>query len=152
MKRFVVLMAIAMAGCANESAQQIPQPALTPAHSGKSQPQSGSPGAPQPGVPAAAPAGAPAAAPSEERLAALQEAYDRNPSDAKTKAELVEVLLAGGNYFMYTDEVDRKVKYRKALALYRRAEKLVPGNETAREGIEQIEAIYKQMNLPVPEV
>jgi hypothetical protein len=146
-------LAVALAGCGNTPPDQVAQPTQTPARSARA----GGAGAGHAAAPAAphaqgAQGESSSEAPSEEQIATLQEAYDKNPSDATAKTALVSALVEGGDYFMYTDEVDRKVKYRKALALYRRAVKLDPENKTAREGIDQIETIYKSMNLPIPEV
>ena len=93
-----------------------------------------------------------APAPTDARLAALQEAYDKSPSNGAARQALVDALVAKANADMADQEMPPREKYPAALGLYRRAAKIDPSNATARAGIDQIEAIYKQMGRPIPEV
>jgi tetratricopeptide (TPR) repeat protein len=75
--------------------------------------------------------------------------YGRHKSASAKKAYVdatVEYALASEE----TQALDRKVKYRQALRLYREALKIDPTNQPAKVYSDQIIAIYKSMGRPVP--
>jgi hypothetical protein len=148
--RALVLSAVIVTtlGCASSEPENVPSPTQAPAASNR-------PASPSPtGAPAASNApGQPArTVPTEEQLAALQEAFDKSPSNSAAKIALVGAIVARGDYYMYAEDLAPREKYPKALALYRRAATLDPENATAKTGISTIENIYKSMGRPVPEV
>jgi hypothetical protein len=52
---------------------------------------------------------------------------------------------------MYNSPMSPKEKYPKALALYREVVKLDPTNDQAKNAVDMIESIYRQMGRPIPE-
>lgn len=76
-------------------------------------------------------------------------AYTKKPS-AATKQALVVASTKFGTAAMISPTLDRKVKYKKALHLYREALKLDPKNAEAKSNSEMIISIYKSMGRPIP--
>lgn len=92
-----------------------------------------------------------------KKLAALQKAYvsakaayAKKPKDAKVKKAYIDVTVVYGHESMMSQTLDRKVKYKQALNLYREALKLDPKNPIAKKESELIIGIYKQMKRPIP--
>ncbi|MGB8508809.1 MAG: tetratricopeptide repeat protein [Pyrinomonadaceae bacterium] len=79
-----------------------------------------------------------------EKATAKVEASKSSPS---TKKAAASAYMERGNFY-YTAGDPRL--YRYALGDFRRALRLEPEMEEAREKITQIEDIYKSMNRPVP--
>ncbi len=75
--------------------------------------------------------------------------YTKHPSSAAKKNYVISTVRYG-TASMLSPALDRKVKYRQALRLYREALKLDPKNEEARNNSEMIVSIYRQMGRPVP--
>lgn len=71
-------------------------------------------------------------------------------SDPSTKTAFVDKTVALATTVMMSPEVDRKVKYKEALGLYRDALKLDPENKEALENSQMIEQIYTSMGKEVP--
>lgn len=138
------------AGCTPKEGAPQP-PAQTPARTTK--PAHGGPSAPacpaMPGQDEADMANVPDE-PIDAKVEELQKAYESDTSEARKK-ELVTALVSNADYYMYKAELPPREKYTKALALYRRALKLDPENETAKDSIQTIEDIYRSMGRPVPE-
>jgi tetratricopeptide (TPR) repeat protein len=86
----------------------------------------------------------------EKQYLASKQAYSKK-KDAATKKKLVAATVKFGTAAMTTSALDRKVKYKKALALYREALKLDPKNKEAKNNSEMIVSIYKSMGRPVPQ-
>lgn len=88
------------------------------------------------------------------RLDALQAkakaAYQKRPKDGSIKKQYVEATVRYGTACMTSDDLDRKVKYRKALRLYREALKVDPTNKEALNNKKLIESIYRSMGRPIP--
>jgi hypothetical protein len=102
---------------------------------------------------ATAPAKAPAAAApkyDETKLKALEAKLAKSPKDAKLKSEVAEANYQVGYQMEYNSSLSPREKYRGALAKYRRALALNPKHAKAAKEKDQIEAIYKQMGMPVP--
>lgn len=70
--------------------------------------------------------------------------------NAKTKKTYVDATVRFGTASMTSPVLDRKVKYKNALALYREALKLDPKNAEAKNNSEMIISIYKSMGRPIP--
>jgi hypothetical protein len=113
----------------------------------------------KPAKPAAKPAGkapakpaAKAGAGDEARLQALEAKLKKSPGDAKLKQQVAEASYKAGHYIEYDKPgLSPREKYRPALKLYRRALELNPKHALAAKEKDQIEAIYKQMGMPVPQ-
>ena len=146
----VLVVSLLAFGCEKTGQDEVPRPTQTPAHSTRAAPGAGGPMMPShPGTDV--PASVPSSVPSDEQIAALQDAFDKTPTNDAAKSALVEALVARANYFMTTNDVPPREKYPKALGLYRRAAKIDPNNATAQAGIGQIEDIYRSMQRPIPE-
>ncbi|MBS1716226.1 MAG: hypothetical protein JSS72_00665 [Armatimonadetes bacterium] len=89
------------------------------------------------------------AAATAEKQAAWKK-YQKNPKApgaAKTYAAAVTKLATTT---MLSPVLDRKVKYRDALRLYREALKYDPTNKDAMGNKNMIESIYRSMGRPIP--
>lgn len=75
--------------------------------------------------------------------------YDKMPSE-ENRADYVTKTVQYATQVMTSPELESKVKYPKALKLYREALKVDPKNETAIENRDMIEGIYKSLNKPIP--
>lgn len=80
---------------------------------------------------------------------ATKAAYTKKPS-AKTKKDYVAATVKYGTACMNSEALDRKIKYKKALGLYREALKVDPTNAEAKENAKMIEDVYRSMGRPVP--
>ncbi|HVT14486.1 MAG TPA: hypothetical protein VHE55_19655 [Fimbriimonadaceae bacterium] len=80
---------------------------------------------------------------------AAKKAYTASPNDEKAKKAFVDATndLADAN--MFSDEPPR-VKYPNALKYYREAAKTDPTNEKAKQNVDLIVGIYKQMRKTPP--
>jgi hypothetical protein len=103
------------------------------------------------GKPAARPAAA-AVKYDEVKLKVLEAKLAKTPKDAKLKLQVAEASYQVGHYVEYDKPgLTPREKYRGALKLYRRALALNPGHKLAKQEKEQIEAIYTQMGMPIPQ-
>ncbi len=72
------------------------------------------------------------------------------PKDKKAKQAFV---VAGDRFAtatMMSPDLDRKVKYRESLRVYREVLKVDPQNKEAKNNSEMIISIYKQLGKPIP--
>lgn len=76
--------------------------------------------------------------------------FQKSKSDADKKA-CIEKQMEAANYLMFQADLPPKQKYRPALKRYRRVLELDPSNQEAMANKKQIEDIYKQMGMPVPD-
>jgi hypothetical protein len=76
--------------------------------------------------------------------------YVKTKSDADKKAT-VEKQMTAANYLMFEADLTPKKKYRPALKRYNRVLELDPSNKEAAANKKQIEDIYQQMGMPIPE-
>lgn len=92
--------------------------------------------------------------PSLDKLTKAQDAaagkFAKNPKDSKLKHAFVVATVRLATATMAADELDPKVKYRRALRLYREALKHEPNNEEAKNNSQQIIDVYKSMGKEVP--
>jgi len=77
--------------------------------------------------------------------------YQKTKSDVDKKSA-VETGLAAANFLMFkADSFTPKKKYRPALQRYRKVLEIDPSNKEAAANKKQIEDIYQQMGMPIPE-
>ena len=76
--------------------------------------------------------------------------YEKTKSESDKQA-CIEKQMAAANYLMYEADLTPKKKYRPALKRYRRVLQLDPSNKEAAANKKQIEDIYQQMGMPIPE-
>ena len=91
------------------------------------------------------------------RLNKLAKAYDaaksilaKSPKSEKAKKDFSEVGTAYGTECMMTPVLDRKVKYKMALHVYREVLKVDPAQPEAKKNSDMIVKIYKSLGRPVP--
>jgi len=72
------------------------------------------------------------------------------PKDAKLKKDYVGATLKYADAVLVSPALSPKEKYPRSLKLYREARKVDPKNAHAKENIDLIEGIYKQMGRPIP--
>ena len=82
--------------------------------------------------------------------AAYTQALAAYKSDPGSKQDLVEKTVAYATVVMMSPVVDRTVKYKQSLGLYRDALKLDPENKEALENSAMIESIYTSMGKEIP--
>ena len=88
----------------------------------------------------------------EAGLKALEAKLAKNPKDAKLKSQVAEANYQVGHYIEYDKPgLLPREKYRGALKLYRRALALNSEHAKAKFEKDQIESIYKQMGMPIPQ-
>lgn len=80
-----------------------------------------------------------------------KDAYEKNSKSQTAKETYVMTTVRLGTATMVADSLDAKVKYRRALELYREALKLDPENKEAGNNKDMIERIYRQMGRPIPQ-
>jgi len=83
----------------------------------------------------------------------FEKIYEKNKTEANKK-ELIKKHLAAGNAFSPDGNMQHmgRESFRTSLKHYKRVLELDPENAEAKEGKETIEAMYKQIGLPVPEL
>jgi tetratricopeptide (TPR) repeat protein len=76
--------------------------------------------------------------------------YSAEKSEANKK-EVVTKCLSAANYLEFEANLPAREKYRPALKYYRKVLELDPKNAEAEKNKTEIENIYKQMGMPVPQ-
>ena len=91
------------------------------------------------------------------RIVKLEKEYNfaktalaKAPKDEKAKKRFVTIGALFGHESMMSPALDRKVKYRQALRVYREVLKVDPTNPVAKSDSEMIIKIYKSLGRPVP--
>ena len=84
----------------------------------------------------------------EQKLAKTK--FDKNPKDAKLKKVLIGATMKLADAQLVSPALPPREKYPKALRNYRVVVKLDPKHASAKEKINTIESIYKQMGRPIP--
>jgi tetratricopeptide (TPR) repeat protein len=94
---------------------------------------------------------------SAKKLATLGKSYTatkaalaKKPKDPKLQERFITAAVKYGHECMTSPDLDRKLKYKRALRVYREVLKLDPDNEVAKEESNLIISIYKQMGRKVP--
>jgi hypothetical protein len=94
----------------------------------------------------------PGLAPLEAAMKAAEAQMKAKPGDPKLKVAYADATYKFGHAVMTDQNVtNQRIKYRAALALYRRALAVDPAHRPSMDDKELIEAIYKQMGMSVPE-
>lgn len=78
-------------------------------------------------------------------------AYAKDPKSPKAKEALVITTVRLGTATMVSPALESRVKYRRALELYREALKLDPENHEALANKKQIEDVYRSMGREIPQ-
>lgn len=86
----------------------------------------------------------------QKQQAAAKAAFQKHKTNPKLKQAYVAATVHLGTATMMSPKLDRKVKYRNALRLYREALKVDPNNLEAKNNKELIEDIYRSMGRPIP--
>lgn len=86
-----------------------------------------------------------------KQYALAKSAFSRTPKSAAAKKAYVASTVRYATASMASDDLDRKVKYKQALKLYREALKVDPKNHEAKNNSDLIVSIYKSMHRPIPE-
>lgn len=87
----------------------------------------------------------------EEAFALLDPLHKANPKDAEVNKALAAAHLKYADSFMNNESLPPRQKYRPALKQYREVLTYDPANKDAKEKINLIEGIYKQMGMPIPQ-
>lgn len=90
---------------------------------------------------------------ANELVKLADESYENYKDDKSesNKKELVKNCMAAGNYLMFEAPLPAKEKYRPALKYYRKVLEVDPKNTEALTNKKQIEDIYEQMGMPIPQ-
>lgn len=90
---------------------------------------------------------------AEELTKTADDAITKYAADKseENKSQTLKTSLAAGNYLMFEASLPAKEKYRPALKYYRKVLEIDPENAEALKNKNQIEEIYKQMGMPVPQ-
>lgn len=80
----------------------------------------------------------------------LEAQYKKKPTP-QLKKQLAQAKYEYGHARMYDQALSPRQKYRLALKAFREALQLNPGHKQARADKEQIEKVYRDMGMPVPQ-
>ncbi len=162
MKKFVIVLAFVILFVACDGNQPKPVNENEKINAGEVKPASttsggtyGSSPTSGGGTTTAPAAGASTKVPEPEKpaeLVNLEKEYEKNPSNAEAKKKLVQATYELGRKIEYDEALPPRIKYRQALKLFKRALELDPTHKESLAEKEQIEAIYRSMGQPVPEV
>jgi tetratricopeptide (TPR) repeat protein len=86
----------------------------------------------------------------EKAYTVAKAAFAKKPSSGPAKRAYIDSTVKFGTAAMTLPVLDRKIKYKKALHLYREALKLEPTNKEALSNSQMIISIYHSMGRPVP--
>ena len=87
----------------------------------------------------------------DEAIATLEPALKAKPKSVPVQKALSEAYTGKADVAMNNAALPPRQKYPDALRSYRKAVEYDKDNKTAKEGIDMIEGIYKQMGRPVPQ-
>ena len=87
----------------------------------------------------------------EAAAAKAEKAAKAKPKDSKLKDQAADAYYKAGYACEYSKVLAPRPKYRGALKLYRKALALNPKHAKAAAEKKQIEDIYKQMGMPIPD-
>jgi hypothetical protein len=86
----------------------------------------------------------------EKAYVAAKANYTKKPKDAAAKKGFVTAAVKFGHESMMSNALDRAIKYKQALRVYREVLKIEPNNPVAKPESELIINIYKSLGKPVP--
>jgi tetratricopeptide (TPR) repeat protein len=87
----------------------------------------------------------------DEAIATLEPALKAKPKSVEVQKALSEAYTGKGDIAMNNAALPPRQKYPEALRAFRKAVELDKENKKAKDSIEMIEGIYKQMGRPVPQ-
>lgn len=93
----------------------------------------------------------PAVVKAEAAAERLNKQLNAKPKDAGLKLKVAEAWYQAGHTLEFSTKLGSKTRYRGALKHYRKALALNPKHTGAQREKDQIEAIYRQMHMPVPQ-
>ncbi|MEO8127132.1 MAG: hypothetical protein ABJF23_24320 [Bryobacteraceae bacterium] len=86
----------------------------------------------------------------DEAVATLEPALQAKPKSVEVQKTLSEAYTFQADVAMNNAALPPRQKYPQALRGFRKAVQLDKDNKRAKEGVDMIEGIYKQMGRPVP--
>jgi tetratricopeptide (TPR) repeat protein len=86
----------------------------------------------------------------DKEYRAAKTSFEKSPKNASLKKKYVAATVKLGTATMTSISLAPKDKYPPALRLYREALKHDPKNVEAKNNLEMIESIYRQMGRPIP--
>ena len=86
----------------------------------------------------------------EKEYDAAKAAFAKSPKNPKARQRFVDAGVQYGHESMVSPVLDRKIKYRQALRVYREVLKVDPKNPVAKQESDLIVSIYKSMHRPIP--
>lgn len=87
---------------------------------------------------------------AEKAYASTKGSWTKDKSNQAKKRAYVNATVQLGTVVMTSPLLGAKVKYPRALRLYREALKLDPNNKEAKANKKMIEDIYRSMGRPIP--
>ena len=87
----------------------------------------------------------------DEAIATLEPALKAKPKSVEVQKALSEAYTGKADVTMNNAALPPRQKYPDALRGFRKAVDLDKDNKKAKEGVDMIEGIYKQMGRPVPQ-
>jgi tetratricopeptide (TPR) repeat protein len=87
----------------------------------------------------------------DEAIAVLDPALKAKPKSVEVQKALSEAYTGKADSLMTNEALPPRQKYPDALRAYRKAVAFDSTNAKAKQGIETIEGIYKQMGRPIPQ-
>jgi tetratricopeptide (TPR) repeat protein len=87
----------------------------------------------------------------DEAIATLEPALKAKPKSIPVQKALSEAYTGKADVAINNAALPPRQKYPEALRAYRKAVEYDKDNKKAKEGIDMIEGIYKQMGRPVPQ-
>lgn len=87
----------------------------------------------------------------DEAIATLEPALKTKPKSVELQKVLSEAYTGKADGLMNNAALPPRQKYPEALRGYRKAVDLDKDNKKAKEGVDMIEVIYKQMGRPIPQ-
>jgi hypothetical protein len=86
----------------------------------------------------------------EKAYVAAKATFAKKPKDPAAKKAFVNAAVKFGHESMMSNALDRSVKYKQALRVYREVLKIDPQNPVAKPESELIINIYKSLGKPIP--
>ncbi len=87
----------------------------------------------------------------DEAIATLEPALKAKPKSVDVQKALSQAYTGKADSLMSNQALPPRQKYPEALRAYRKAVDYDKENKKAKEGVDTIEGIYKQMGRPVPQ-
>lgn len=90
---------------------------------------------------------------AEELSKAADDALAKYSADKsnENKKDAIDKCMAAAKYIEFEAELPAREKYRPALKYYRKVLEMDPANKEAEKNKKEIEDIYTQMGMPIPQ-